>query len=245
MSLLARSGGVSEQMTFTGGVAKNDAVTHFVKELVHEHYGQRTINIHTDSPSTPARSARRCSRPTVATARRPASPPPRASTRRCARMSLQPDHRRRRRCARHMRAAHLRDRTRGCVLRCPPWSASRPRPRSGRSGRGGLRAARPRQGGHPARGLARAHTLYVASTGEGDSVHFADGRLRHDHPRPRRPLPGPRGARHRRPGRALHPRLRHRRPEPRAAPPRDRPVRQRHRPVVGGAAPATWACGWR
>ena len=57
MSLLARSGGVSEQMTFTGGVAKNDAVVHFVRELVKEHYGQRTINIHTDSIYTGALGA--------------------------------------------------------------------------------------------------------------------------------------------------------------------------------------------
>jgi len=57
MSLLARSGGVSEQMTFTGGVAKNDAVVHFVRQLVQEHYGDRTINIHTDSIYTGALGA--------------------------------------------------------------------------------------------------------------------------------------------------------------------------------------------
>ncbi len=49
MSLLARSGGVNDQLTFTGGVAKNEAVVHELEELVGKHYGSRVLNIHTDS----------------------------------------------------------------------------------------------------------------------------------------------------------------------------------------------------
>jgi benzoyl-CoA reductase subunit A len=49
MSLLARSGGVSDELTFTGGVAKNQAVVQELTDLVGKHYGQRTLNIHTDS----------------------------------------------------------------------------------------------------------------------------------------------------------------------------------------------------
>ncbi len=50
MSLLARSGGVRNEFTFTGGVARNQAVLKYVSELVHENYGDDiTINIHTDS----------------------------------------------------------------------------------------------------------------------------------------------------------------------------------------------------
>ena len=54
MSLLARSGGVSDQFTFTGGVAKNPAAVRAVRELVQENYGERTINISPDSIFTGA-----------------------------------------------------------------------------------------------------------------------------------------------------------------------------------------------
>ncbi len=57
MSLLSRSGGVNEQLTFTGGVAKNAAVVHELRALVEEHYGARTINIHADSIYTGALGA--------------------------------------------------------------------------------------------------------------------------------------------------------------------------------------------
>lgn len=57
MSLLARSGGVSEELTFTGGVAKNPAVVHELHALVGKHYGPRTINIHADSIYTGALGA--------------------------------------------------------------------------------------------------------------------------------------------------------------------------------------------
>jgi len=57
MSLLARSGGVSEQLTFTGGVAKNQAVVQELKALVEKHYGITHINIHPDSIFTGALGA--------------------------------------------------------------------------------------------------------------------------------------------------------------------------------------------
>jgi len=50
MSLLARSGGVRNEFTFTGGVARNPAVLKYVKEMVNNSYGDHiTMNIHTDS----------------------------------------------------------------------------------------------------------------------------------------------------------------------------------------------------
>jgi benzoyl-CoA reductase subunit A len=50
VSLLARSGGVRNEFTFTGGVARNKAVLKYVGELVKKNYGDDlVINIHTDS----------------------------------------------------------------------------------------------------------------------------------------------------------------------------------------------------
>jgi benzoyl-CoA reductase subunit A len=50
MSLLARSGGVRNEFTFTGGVARNQAVLKYVKQMVADSYGEDiTMNIHTDS----------------------------------------------------------------------------------------------------------------------------------------------------------------------------------------------------
>lgn len=49
MSLIARSGGVRNEFTFTGGVARNEAVLKYVKQMVSEAYGNVTMNIHTDS----------------------------------------------------------------------------------------------------------------------------------------------------------------------------------------------------
>jgi len=57
MSLLARSGGISNQFTFTGGVAKNPAAVAALEELVGENYGQRTLNISADSIYTGALGA--------------------------------------------------------------------------------------------------------------------------------------------------------------------------------------------
>jgi len=57
MSLLARSGGVADEFTFTGGVAKNAAAVHAIRSLVEENYGARTINISPDSIYTGALGA--------------------------------------------------------------------------------------------------------------------------------------------------------------------------------------------
>ena len=57
MSLLARSGGVADEFTFTGGVAKNDAVVACLRQLVGSHYGERRLNIHPDSIYTGALGA--------------------------------------------------------------------------------------------------------------------------------------------------------------------------------------------
>ncbi len=54
MSLLARSGGIKNEFTFTGGVAKNQAATKALKKLVEENYGKLTINISPDSIFTGA-----------------------------------------------------------------------------------------------------------------------------------------------------------------------------------------------
>jgi benzoyl-CoA reductase subunit A len=48
-SLLARSGGVKDQFTFTGGVAKNVAVVQYTREMVRKNYGEMTMNVHPDS----------------------------------------------------------------------------------------------------------------------------------------------------------------------------------------------------
>ena len=57
MSLLARSGGVSEEFTFTGGVAKNAAAVGALRELVTANYGEMTMNISADSIYTGALGA--------------------------------------------------------------------------------------------------------------------------------------------------------------------------------------------
>jgi benzoyl-CoA reductase subunit A len=50
MSLLARSGGVQNELTFTGGVCKNPMATKVLRELVNENYGEGiTLNAHPDS----------------------------------------------------------------------------------------------------------------------------------------------------------------------------------------------------
>jgi len=54
MSLLARSGGIHDEFTFTGGVARNPAAVRAVEQLVGENYGRRTLNISTDSIYTGA-----------------------------------------------------------------------------------------------------------------------------------------------------------------------------------------------
>jgi len=54
MSILARSGGIRDQFTFTGGVAKNEAAVKALRELVDENYGKLTLNIDPDSIYTGA-----------------------------------------------------------------------------------------------------------------------------------------------------------------------------------------------
>ncbi len=48
-SLLARSGGVRDQFTFTGGVARNVAVVQYTREMVRKNYGELAMNVHHDS----------------------------------------------------------------------------------------------------------------------------------------------------------------------------------------------------
>ncbi len=57
VSILSRSGGVADQMTFTGGVAKNEAAVRELKKLIAENYGEVTINIDPDSIYTGALGA--------------------------------------------------------------------------------------------------------------------------------------------------------------------------------------------
>jgi len=57
MSLIARSGGITDQFTFTGGVAKNPAAVGALKGLLAENYGQVHINISDDSIYTGALGA--------------------------------------------------------------------------------------------------------------------------------------------------------------------------------------------
>jgi benzoyl-CoA reductase subunit A len=57
MSLLARSGGVADEFTFTGGVAKNPAAVESLRNLVFENYGKVAINISPDSIYTGALGA--------------------------------------------------------------------------------------------------------------------------------------------------------------------------------------------
>ena len=57
MSIISRSGGITDQFTFTGGVAKNEAAVSELAKLVAENYGEVTININPDSIYTGALGA--------------------------------------------------------------------------------------------------------------------------------------------------------------------------------------------
>ena len=57
MSLLARSGGVKDEFTFTGGVANNEAAVSALRSLIVENYGERVMNISPDSIYTGALGA--------------------------------------------------------------------------------------------------------------------------------------------------------------------------------------------
>ena len=54
MSIISRSGGIADEFTFTGGVAKNQAAVRELKKLVFENYGEVKINIDPDSIYTGA-----------------------------------------------------------------------------------------------------------------------------------------------------------------------------------------------
>lgn len=57
MSILSRSGGIRDEFTFTGGVAKNEAAVAVLKELATENYGELTMNVNPDSIYTGALGA--------------------------------------------------------------------------------------------------------------------------------------------------------------------------------------------
>ncbi len=57
MSIISRSGGITNEFTFTGGVAKNEAAVQELKKLVNENYGDMTINTNPDSIYTGALGA--------------------------------------------------------------------------------------------------------------------------------------------------------------------------------------------
>jgi benzoyl-CoA reductase subunit A len=88
MSLLARSGGVRDEFTFTGGVCRNEMATKVLQELVAEHYGEGVrVNIHPESIYMGARGAAMFALDDVRAGRvgplpgfvalgRPAEPPP-------------------------------------------------------------------------------------------------------------------------------------------------------------------------
>jgi benzoyl-CoA reductase subunit A len=57
MSIISRSGGITDQFTFTGGVAKNQAAVRELRKLVKENYGDVAINIDPDSIYTGALGA--------------------------------------------------------------------------------------------------------------------------------------------------------------------------------------------
>jgi benzoyl-CoA reductase subunit A len=57
MALLARSGGIANEFTFTGGVANNQAAVAALRKLVQENYGERKLNISPESIYTGALGA--------------------------------------------------------------------------------------------------------------------------------------------------------------------------------------------
>ena len=66
ISIISRSGGVTDEFTFTGGVAKNDAAVRELRKLIKENYGEVTININPDSIYTGALGAAEFARRAVA-----------------------------------------------------------------------------------------------------------------------------------------------------------------------------------
>ncbi len=66
MSIISRSGGISNEFTFTGGVANNEAAVRELRKLVKENYGDVTINIDPASIYTGALGAATFARRAVA-----------------------------------------------------------------------------------------------------------------------------------------------------------------------------------
>jgi benzoyl-CoA reductase subunit A len=66
ISIISRSGGVTDEFTFTGGVAKNEAAVRELRKLIKENYGDVTININPDSIYTGALGASEFARRAVA-----------------------------------------------------------------------------------------------------------------------------------------------------------------------------------
>jgi len=66
ISIISRSGGVTNEFTFTGGVAKNEAAVRELRKLIKENYGDVTININPDSIYTGALGAAEFARRAVA-----------------------------------------------------------------------------------------------------------------------------------------------------------------------------------
>jgi benzoyl-CoA reductase subunit A len=66
ISIISRSGGVTDEFTFTGGVAKNDAAVRELRKLIKENYGEVTININPDSIYTGALGAAEFARRAIA-----------------------------------------------------------------------------------------------------------------------------------------------------------------------------------
>lgn len=57
ISIISRSGGITNEFTFTGGVAKNEAAVRELRKVIKENYGEVTININPDSIYTGALGA--------------------------------------------------------------------------------------------------------------------------------------------------------------------------------------------
>ena len=57
ISIISRSGGVTNEFTFTGGVAKNEAAVRELAKVIKENYGDVTININPESIYTGALGA--------------------------------------------------------------------------------------------------------------------------------------------------------------------------------------------
>ncbi len=57
ISIISRSGGVTDEFTFTGGVAKNEAAVRELRKVIKENYGEVTININPESIYTGALGA--------------------------------------------------------------------------------------------------------------------------------------------------------------------------------------------